>query len=319
MQKPVSTGIQESESVRVIKTRMVVFHLLCLGIFFVPVNAQIVLWTVITYFFRVFIWEAGSHRYFAHRSFKTSRAFQLILAVLAAAGGQRGPIWWAQQHRDHHRTSDQPDDPHSPVHRGVWFSHVGWFMDPRYKNTDLDKAKDLSKYPELVWVNQYHYLFPLFVLIGTYLLGQFTSMFGEPGLGISAVIWVFVLSTVLSVHATFSVNTLTHGMKPNALNLRRFDTTDTTTNSWLLAIPTMGAAWHNNHHRFMNSARAGFYWWEIDLTYLLLKMLSWFGIVWDLQKVPERIMEEGRRPAGQLSAGQAPSSAPLRRTPRSAR
>lgn len=296
MAKLESTGIQKSESLAVIKARNIVFHCLVLAIFFVPVNEQIILWTVITYFIRVFAWEAGSHRYFAHRSFKTSRAFQLFLAVLAASGGQRGPIWWANHHRNHHKTSDQPDDPHSPVHRGKWFAHMGWFMDPRYVDTDLDAVKDLARYPELVWVNKHHYLFPQILLIATYLIGQFTSVLGETGLGLSALVWIFVFSTVMSAHATFIVNTFTHGMKINFLNLRRFETSDTTTNSWLLCIPTMGASWHNNHHRFMNSARAGFYWWELDLTYLVLKLLSLFRIVWDLQQVPAHIIEEGKQP-----------------------
>lgn len=296
MPKLESTGIQKSESLAVIKIRNIVFHSLVLAIFFVPVNQQIILWTIITYFIRVFAWEAGSHRYFAHRSFKTSRAFQLFLAVLAASGGQRGPIWWANHHRNHHKTSDQPDDPHSPVHRGIWFAHMGWFMDPRYVDTDLDAVKDLARYPELVWVNKYHYFFPQVLLIATYLVGEYTSVLGGLGLGISALVWIFIFSTVLSAQATFVVNTFTHGMKRNFFNLRRFNTSDTTTNSWLLCIPTMGASWHNNHHRFMNSARAGFYWWELDLTYLVLKLLSLFRIVWDLQPVPAHIIEEGKQP-----------------------
>lgn len=289
-----STGIQKSESLSIIKARNIIVHLLLLAVFFVPVNQQIIFWTFATYFIRVFAWEAGSHRYFAHRSYKTSRAFQLLLAVLAASGGQRGPIWWANHHRNHHKTSDQPEDPHSPVHRGFLFAHFGWYMDPRYVDTDLDAVKDLAKYPELIWVNKYHYIFPYILIAATYSIGEYTSLLGGPGLGLSALVWIFVLSTVLSVHATFSINSLTHGIKPNFFNKRRFDIGDATTNSWLLAIPTMGASWHNNHHRFMNSARAGFYWWEIDLAYLILKFLSFLRIIWDLQPVPNHILEEGR-------------------------
>ncbi|MCI5105643.1 MAG: acyl-CoA desaturase [Pseudomonadales bacterium] len=291
-----STGIQKSESLRIIKIRIVLFHLLCLGVFFVPVTPELVFWTVVTFFIRVFAWEAGSHRYFAHRSFKTSRAFQLFLAVLAASGGQRGPIWWAEHHRHHHRHSDQPEDPHSPVHKGYWFAHFGWLIDPRYIDTNLDNVKDLAKYPELVWVNKYHYLFPYVLLIATYVIGEYTAVFGREGLGVSALFWVFILSTVLSVQSTFSVNTLTHGHQSGFFNHRRFNTGDATTNNWFMCIPTMGASWHNNHHRYMNAARAGFYWWQLDLTYLVLKLLSWFGIVWDLHKVPDKVLEEGRKP-----------------------
>lgn len=304
MAKLQSTGIQESEGLRVIKFRIILFHFLCLGVFFVPVTSQLVLYAIITYFIRVFAWEAGSHRYFAHRSFKTSRGFQLFLAMLAAAGGQRGPIWWAQHHRHHHKHSDQPDDPHSPVHRGYWFAHFGWLMDPRYIDTDLDAVKDLAKFPELVWVNKYHYLFPYLVLVATYMAGEYTAVFGAEGLGVSALFWVFVLSTVLSAQATFSVNTLTHGIKPNFFNNKRFETGDSTTNSWIMCVLTMGASWHNNHHRYMNSARAGFYWWQLDLAYLMLKALSLLGIVWDLHQVPKHILDEGRQ-AGQLERSTA--------------
>ncbi len=297
-----TTGIQKSESLAIIKVRMVLVHVLCLTVFILPVTEQIIYWSVVLFFVRVFAWEAGSHRYFAHRSYKTSRAFQLFLALLAASGGQRGPLWWAEHHRHHHRESDQPDDPHSPVHRGYWFAHFGWLYDPRYVDTDLDKVKDLSKFPELVWVNKYHYLFPYLVVIALYLLGQYTTVFGSSGLGFSAIVWVFIVSTVLSVHASSCVNTLAHGQKPGFFNLRRFNTDDTTTNVWLLCIPTMGASWHNNHHRFMNSARAGFYWWELDLTYLVLKLLSLFGIVWDLQQVPDHILQEGRQQGAEQQA-----------------
>jgi stearoyl-CoA desaturase (Delta-9 desaturase) len=295
-----SADVQESDGLRMIQIRVVLFHCLLLGLFFVPVTPELIFYTVITFFIRVFAWEAGSHRYFAHRSFKTSRAFQLFLAVLAAASGQRGPIWWAQHHRFHHQKSDQPEDPHSPVHRGFWFAHFGWLMDPRYIVTDLSAVKDLAKFPELVWINKYHYIFPYSLFVATFMLGQYTRVFGETGLGISAVCWVFVLSTLLSLHSMFSVNTYTHGTKPNLFNFRRFDIDDTTTNSWLMCIPTMGASWHNNHHRYMNSARAGFYWWQLDLAYLVLKLLSLLGIVWDLHQVPKHILEEGRTstPAG---------------------
>jgi stearoyl-CoA desaturase (delta-9 desaturase) len=249
---------------------------------------------VASFFIRVFAWEAGSHRYFSHRAFSTSRVFQFLLAVLAAASAQRGPIWWAAHHREHHRHSDQPGDPHSPVQRGFWYAHMGWVLDQDRLDTDLDAAKDLARFPELVWVNKYHYLFPYLLLVGIFAVGQYTAAFGRTGLGVSAAIWIFFLSTLLSLHATFVVNTLTHARKPGWMNSRRFDTSDTTTNSWLLAIPTMGASWHNNHHRYMNGARAGFYWWELDLTYCVLRLLALTGIIWDLHPVPLKVLEEGR-------------------------
>lgn len=287
-----SSGIQLSESVGIIRFRIFLVHFATLGVFFVPWNGRIVLWAAITYFFRVFAWEAGSHRYFSHRSYKTSRVFQSVLAVLAAASGQRGPIWWAASHRAHHRTSDTPDDPHSPVHRGFWHAHLGWVLDSGNADTNLDHAKDLARFPELVWINKYHYVFPYILLLAIFCVGQYTNAFGATGQGLAATFWIFFLSTVLSLHATFAVNTLTHGIKPGLINQRRYATDDTTTNNWLLCIPTMGASWHNNHHRYMNAARAGFHWWQLDLAYLVLRVLAALRIVWDLKAVPSHILHE---------------------------
>jgi stearoyl-CoA desaturase (Delta-9 desaturase) len=287
-------GIQHTEGAAVIKARLVVMHLACLGVFFVPATLELVVAAVLAYFLRVFAWEGGSHRYFAHRSFKTSRVFQFILGALAAAAGQRGPLWWAHIHRLHHRHSDSEKDLHSPVRSSFWHAHVGWLFDRSTLDTDLDAVKDFARYPELVWLNKYHYIFAVLALVLTYVVGEYTSLFGRERLGVSSVVWVFFLSTALSLHASFAVNTLTHGMSVNWFNRRPFKTKDTTTNSVLLAIPTMGAGWHNNHHRYMNSARAGFYWWELDLTYLTLRLLAVFRIVWDLHPVPAAVLAEGR-------------------------
>jgi len=293
-----STGIQKVESLRIIKFRVWLVHVASLATFVVSYDHSLLVLTAITFFTRTFAWEGGSHRYFSHRSFKTSRTFQMILAILAASGGQRGPIWWATHHRAHHWYSDTPLDPHSPIHRGFSYAHMGWFLDPQNIDTDLDAAKDLSRFPELVWVNKFHYIFPYILMAVIFCVGAFTTILGPNVGGISAVVWGFFLSTMLSLQATFVVNTITHGFKPSFFSYRRFNTSDTTSNNWLLAIPTMGASWHNNHHRFMGSARAGFYWWEVDLTYCILRILAWLGIVWDLRRVPGKVLAEGARTGG---------------------
>jgi len=288
------TGIQQAESLAVVKFRIYLVHIASLAIFIVPFTWPLLIGAVISFFIRVFAWEAGSHRYFSHHAFRTSRVFQFVLAALAAAAAQRGPIWWAANHRKHHRHSDQPGDPHSPVQRGSAYAYMGWLMDQDNLNTDLDAVKDLARFPELVWINKYHYLFPYLLLVGIFVVGQYTALFGRTGLGLSAVVWVFFLSTLLSLHSTFVVNTFAHARKPGWFNSRRYDTPDTTTNlSWLMSIPTMGASFHNNHHRYMNAARAGFYWWELDLTYYVLRLLALLGIVWDLHAVPLKVLEEG--------------------------
>ena len=289
-----NTGIQEAENIQIIKLRVILVHVASLGIFFVPCSYSLLIFTVITFFIRTFSWEGGSHRYFAHRSYKTSRTFQFILAVLAASAGQRGPLWWAWHHRLHHKYSDTELDLHSPLHKGFWYAHMGWFVDIKNINTDLDMVSDLSKYPELVFINKYHYLFPYLLMAIIFFVGEYTTIFGSEVAGLSAIIWGFFLSTMLSLQATFAVNTIMHGFMPSLFCYRTFPTNDTSTNNWLLAIFTMGASWHNNHHWFMSSARAGFNWWEIDLTFYILKVLQLLGIVWDLKEVPDKVLEQGK-------------------------
>ena len=288
-----STGIQEAENIQLIRLRVIVLYLACLGIFFVPFSYSLLGFTILSFFVRTFAWEAGSHRYFSHRSYKTSRAFQFFLAVLAAAAAQRGPLWWASHHRLHHKYSDTELDMHSPVHKGFWYAHTLWYVDVKNVNTNLDGVKDLSLYPELVFINKYHYVFPYLLMTIIFCLGEYTTVFGSQVNGLAAVIWGFFFSTQLSIQATMSINSITHGTKPNFFCYRTFLTDDTSTNNWILAIFTMGASWHNNHHRYMNSARVGFYWWEIDLTFYVLKILELLGIVWDLKEVPQQVIEEG--------------------------
>jgi stearoyl-CoA desaturase (delta-9 desaturase) len=191
-------------------------------------------------------------------------------------------IWWAAQHRLHHRYSDTELDPHSPVQDGFWFSHFGWIFAPRNNNVDYSIVSDLTKYPELVWLNKNRYL-PAFVL-GTviWFIGSWEGLFVG-----------FLLSTVMLYHGTFAINSLAH-----VVGRRRYVTGDDSRNNWWLALFTMGEGWHNNHHHFQSSVRQGFRWWEIDMTYYILKMLSWTGVVWDLRAPPEAVISGERRLAG---------------------
>ncbi len=296
------TGIQHAESHQVITARIWISHLACLGVFFVPFTTELLIAAVVGYVWRVLAFEMAAHRYFSHRAFRTSGAFQFVLGLMVAASGHRGPIWWAMHHRQHHRHSDQALDVHSPVVYSFWRAHMGWLMLPSTAPTDLDAAKDLSRVPELVWLNRWHMFFPLGVLLATVLAGVYTPLFGSTGMGWAAAVWAFFVPTVLGLHAAFAVNTLTHGKRPRIFNHRRFETGDSTTNSWLLAVPTLGAAWHNNHHRCMSAARAGFYWWQLDLTYACIWTLSKLRVVWGLQQVPAGVLAEGL-------AGTAPGDA----------
>ena len=227
---------------------------------------------------RMFGITAGYHRYFAHRSYRTSRPFAFVLALLGAASAQKGVLWWAGCHRHHHRYSDQPEDIHSPVQRGFWWSHVHWILCTKWDRTPTELIKDFARYPELRFLDRHHLLVP--VLTGT-LVWWFLGWSG---------LWAgFFLSTVLLYHATFTVNSLNH-----VIGKKRFDTPDESRNHLGLALLTMGEGWHNNHHHYQASCRQGFYWWEVDATWWILRGLARLGIVWDLISPPERVLRARR-------------------------
>lgn len=276
--------IQKSESLRIIKLRVLILHLGALGVFFVPYEHSLLLLALIMFVVRNSAFEIGYHRYFSHKTFKTSRIFQFILACLGAAGGFRGPLWWAMLHRKHHQNSDTALDPHSPVRQSLWHAQLGFIF--TNLDTELDVVRDFAKYPELLVLNKLHYVAPYTLLVLIFCLGQFTEVLGPGVDGVSAVVWGFFFSTTFGIHIVSGLNTVTHGLRPRFLNWRRFDTDDTTTNNPVLALLTFGAGWHNNHHRFPYASRSGFKWWEVDLGFYLLKVLEWIGVVWDLREAP---------------------------------
>lgn len=256
---------------------MALIHLSVLGAIWTGVTVQSMVCCGVLYAVRMWAVTAGYHRYFSHRTFKTSRFFQFVLAFLAQASAQRGALWWAAHHRVHHRHSDKPGDAHSPVVDGFWYSHIGWLF---YKNSDTDwsQIKDFAKFPELVWLDKHFLVPPTMIAVAC------LAFWDLPGLLIG-----FMLSTVFVWHTTFAINSLTH-----VFGNRRYDTADESRNHWLLALVTLGEGWHNNHHHYQSAARCGFFWWEIDVTWYVLKALSWLGIVWDLREVPAHV-RDGRK------------------------
>lgn len=252
----------------------VLVHLVAVATPFVaPVAWRWVALAAAVYAVRMFAITAGYHRYFSHRAFKTSRGFQLVLAVLGASSAQKGPLWWAAHHRDHHRFSDGPDDVHSPLRDGFWWSHVGWILAGRHDATKLDRVRDLARYPELRWLDRWHVVPPVALAAGLFLAG-----------GAPALLWGFFVSTVLLWHGTFVINSLAH-----VLGRRRYATDDGSRNSLALALLTLGEGWHNNHHFYPSAANQGFFWWEIDVSYYVLRALAAVGIVRDLRTPPERV------------------------------
>jgi stearoyl-CoA desaturase (delta-9 desaturase) len=247
---------------------LALIHLSCLLVFAVPLRWGLVALALGGYVLRMWAITAGYHRYFSHRTFKTSRVFQFVMAWLGTSSMQNGPLWWASWHRRHHKYSDTPLDPHSPVQRGFWYSHFGWALDGEHGEPDLSNVRDLVRYPELVFLDKHKWL-PIVVYGGICF-----AIAGFPGL-----VWGFSLSTVLLYHGTLFINSLGH-----VWGSRRYATGDQSRNNPVLALITLGEGWHNNHHHYMNSARQGFFWWEVDVSYYTLKILSWMGIVWGIRE-----------------------------------
>jgi stearoyl-CoA desaturase (Delta-9 desaturase) len=237
------------------------------------------------------------HRYFSHRTFKTSRAFQFVMAVLANTTAQKGVLWWAGHHRRHHKYSDQPGDTHSPVLEGLWFAHVGWVTEnnPERDKIDESRVKDLTAYPELRWLEKINLVPPLLLALGLLAVG-----------GWHAVLWGFFVSTVLLWHGTFTVNSLNH-----MFGRRRYQTTDDSRNNWFLAIfVTAGEGWHNNHHHYQAAANQGFRWYEIDVAFYVLTVLRVLGLVWDVRVAPAHVVRGETRGAGPRPAAIAGAAAP---------
>ncbi|UPG84330.1 acyl-CoA desaturase [Luteibacter aegosomatis] len=267
-------------------------HLACAAVVWVGVSPVAIVVAVLLYAVRMFALTGFYHRYFSHRAFRTSRAVQFVFAVIGAACVQRGPLWWAAHHRHHHIHADTPRDPHSPRVHGFLWSHAGWFLTPAAFATDLDRLPDLRHYPELRWLDRYDLVVPVALAVFLYALGAALNAF-VPSWGTSGaqlLVWGFFVSTVVLFHATVTINSLAH-----RFGSRRFSTRDDSRNNPWLAVLTFGEGWHNNHHFFPGSARQGFRWWEIDLTWYGLKAMQACGLVWDLKPVPEWVLAKGKR------------------------
>jgi stearoyl-CoA desaturase (delta-9 desaturase) len=230
------------------------------------------------------------HRYFSHKTYSTSRVGQFLLALFAGTTVQRGALWWAYHHRHHHQHSDEPADAHSPHVHGFLWSHIGWITSRRNFPTDYSQVRDLAKYPELVFLNRFDSIVPLLFAFAVWGLGGLLAAHA-PGLhtnGAQLLTWGFFISTTALFHGTACINSLAH-----VLGRRRYQTGDDSRNSFLLAVVTLGEGWHNNHHRYQSATRNGFYWWELDITYYLLRALAWTGLIWNLKAVPKSVLEEG--------------------------
>ncbi|NEO85905.1 MAG: acyl-CoA desaturase [Spirulina sp. SIO3F2] len=280
-----------TDSFRMAKSRIewekaityILLHISCLAVLWVGISMTAVAVAIMLYIARMFFITGLYHRYFSHRAFKTSRVTQFIFGVLGCTAGQLGPVWWSSHHRHHHRYSDQPEDIHSPHHDTLLESHAAWFLRAENAEVQWRYVKDWSRYPELVWLEEQR-LMPFFALAGLlFALGQYLN-WAYPQThtdGWQLLVWGFAISTVAVYHATYTINTFAH-----LWGTRRFETDDHSRNNWFLAILTMGEGWHNNHHWYPSSASQGLKWWELDITFYILKGLESLGIIWDLRTYP---------------------------------
>lgn len=260
-------------------TPFLLAHLVCFAAIWTGVSWVDIAIFAGLYALRMFGITGVYHRYFSHRSFKANRVVAFILGFIAQSSAQRGVLWWAANHRHHHRHSDTLEDVHSPIHKGFWYSHLGWFFTPRYAETDMEAVPDLAKYPELVWLDRHPYLPAVLLGLVTWALA-----------GWSGLIVGFFWSTVALWHATFSINSLAH-----VVGRKRYLTGDQSRNNWWLALLTFGEGWHNNHHHFQSAARQGFFWYEVDFSYYTLKVMSWARLVSDLKRPPQEVVTDMRR------------------------
>ena len=250
-------------------------------VFAVPCSWALVgLWAA-SHFLRAVGLTLAFHRYYAHRAFQMNRAARFVWTFIGTAGMQKGPLWWAGHHVNHHRFSDRDGDPHSPSQSGFYYAHIGWFLEDT-RNDRLEASnpviRDFSKAAEIAWLDRFHVVPPLALAVAMYLAG-----------GLPWLIWGFCLPTVTLAHSTFAINTINH-----MFGSRRFDTRDESRNNPLTALLAVGEGWHNNHHRYQRAARNGFYWWEVDVTWYIIQAMAAVGLAWNVQPVPKRVYEEAR-------------------------
>lgn len=273
-------------------------HLGCLLVLQVGVSAASVALALALYVSRMFFITAFYHRYFSHRTFEVGRITRFVMAILGCTAGQRGPIWWAAHHREHHLTADTADDPHAPGYKGVLFSHTLWFLTRGSFPINERRVQDWLKYPELRIIERLDWLPFLLLGAGCYGLGVFLEA-SYPQLetnGAQMFVWGFLVSTVVLYHATYSINSIAH-----RFGKRRFPTQDESRNNFWLALITLGEGWHNNHHFYPLSARQGFRWWELDISYLGLKALQAVGLIGNLRPVPANVLAQARSATGASS------------------
>ena len=262
---------------------MVIMHLACLGVFLVGFSWPALLVAIAMYVIRGMGVTTGYHRLLAHRSYKTNRFIQFVVATAGGLAMQGGPLWWVAHHRAHHRDTDKEGDIHSPVTKGMWQSHMGWMMSNEAFHEQGSNSRDLFKYPELKFLQRHYVWILVLQMLGLYALGSLLSLwYPDTSInGLQCLVWGFFVSTVFLWHVTFSVNSVCHRW-----GSQDYDSNDASTNNWIIGILGFGEGWHNNHHFYPSSARHGLKWWQVDVTWILIRGLCLVGLASD-PKIPK--------------------------------
>ncbi|KAL2463069.1 Palmitoyl-monogalactosyldiacylglycerol delta-7 desaturase [Forsythia ovata] len=209
------------------------------------------------------------HRHLSHKSFKIPKWLEYIFAYCGALAAQRDPIYWVSTHRYHHQFCDTEKDPHSPI-RGFWFSHSTWLFDNNSIVAKCGKPNnvgDLEKQPFYKFLERTYLIHPIGLGALLYALGGFPY-----------VVWGMGVRTVFVYHITWLVNSASHTWGKQVWN-----TGDLSRNNWWLAMITFGEGWHNNHHAFEYSARHGLEWWQVDITWYVIRLLKAIGLATDVK------------------------------------
>ncbi len=263
-------------------------------VFAVPFRwAFIALWAA-SHFVRAIGLTLAFHRYYAHRAFKMNRVARFVWTFIGTAAMQKGPLWWAGHHVNHHKFADREGDPHSPMVSGVYYAHIGWFLnDAKYDRVEATNPvlRDFGPVPEVAWLDRYYFVAPVMLAVALFVLG-----------GLPWLVWGFCLPTMTLAHATFAINTVNH-----MFGSRRFETVDESRNNPVTAFFAVGEGWHNNHHRYQRAARNGFYWWEFDVTWYVIRAMNAVGLAWDVLPVPKRVYEEARVMKAKRASRKVPS------------
>jgi stearoyl-CoA desaturase (delta-9 desaturase) len=223
----------------------------------------------------------GYHRLLTHGSFVVARPLQYFFALCGMLSAEGSPLMWVAVHRKHHAHSDEEEDPHSPTH-GFWWSHMLWFQpaETEAERVALFKrwAPDLYRDPVHRFFHKTFAWYSLAVGVVLYAAGEF--LFNE---GLSWFFWGLCMRTTIAYHSTWFVNSATH-----IWGYRNYQTTDRSRNLWWVALMSYGEGWHNNHHAHQRLARHGHRWWEVDITYMVIRLLKALGLA---TKVQDRLPE----------------------------